>query len=160
MPAIDALVQGERLNRQLVRGRPYFYFVQQSDGIRWLESMEGGLRRQIHLQVAERLAAGFDAEPEQVAKTLPRHRQTAESVPYVLAATERLQAALAYERAVHLLEHIHSVTEGALHVEVGEQLGELYSVTGKFEKAKDVFQSLCRLVPSRSANSMRGEHIS
>ena len=146
---LDTLVTRNILVRDLSDARPHYRFKRVNDGRNWLASMDETMRTKYHLSIAERLAAGFETEPEVVARHFIAAGARADAVPYAIAAAKRLQEALAHERAVALLEEIVETTEDELHLEVLDQMSTLYTATGNIPSAFESLKRLSQLDPTR-----------
>ncbi len=152
--ALGRLVEAQVLTRSLERGVLRFRFVRTGARKAWYGRMDAARRRDVHQRIAERLAAGFDAEPEAIADHLLAGGATAEAVPYALAAAERMQLALADGRAADLLERVVDAAEDGLRADLLERLSALYAGSGRLTDALRTLAALTEQFPDRAGPAL------
>ena len=133
---LETLTTQGVLKRDLANGRALFRFATHAAAERWYGCVPPERQQALHRRVADLYSAQIDFEPELVASHYLAAGLAADAVPYAIAASHRLEAALALERAVELLEQVIDVTDGELETELIDRLANLYAEIGNPEKGR------------------------
>ncbi|MEE2756934.1 MAG: sigma 54-interacting transcriptional regulator [Myxococcota bacterium] len=133
---LEHLTREGVLRRDLVNGRPSFRFSNHGASESWYNGIPLATQKTLHQRVADLYAAQLESEPEMVANHYLAAGLPADAVPYAIAASHRLEAALALERAVELLEQVIGVTDGDLETDLIDRLANLYAQVDNPKKGR------------------------
>ena len=143
---LQSMVDLGLAQRQLDRGDVRLRFIASTAREAFVAQMPPARAVTLHRRIAERLVplVGIGAEAEEVALHFLAAGDTADAVPFVLAAVDRLEAAFAHARAAELLVRVVDHTSGGLRNEVLDRLASLYLKAGESGRALETLTEALR----------------